>query len=127
MSLVAFLADLKNKYGIDALTLGMSNTVTARVKEQDPPPPPPKMPDPDDPEDIDHVTHKNPELMLMDAAREIAWFASKRPPEMDAIHEALLKGLYDGCVVIMSLFLEKMLIVKIFLNLSLGWVTSMSK
>ena len=54
------------------------------------------MPDPDDPEDIDHVTHKNPELMLMDAAREIAWFASKRPPEMDAIHEALLKGLYDG-------------------------------
>lgn len=90
------IAEMKSKYGIEALPQGMAQTIKARVKEQDPPPPPPKMPDPDDPSDIDHQIHKNPELILADAAREIAWFASKRPPEKEAIFESLLKGLHQG-------------------------------
>lgn len=88
--------ELRDKYKIEALPKGMTQTIKARVKDQDPPPPPPKDPDPDDPSDIEHKLNRNPELLLNDCAREIAWFAAKRPPEKEAIHASLVEGLYRG-------------------------------
>lgn len=86
----------KKQYGIEPLTKGMNSTLHARSKLKDPPPPPPKDADPDNPDDIEHRLHKDPELLLSDCAREIAWLASKRPPEVEAINESLVRGLHNG-------------------------------
>ena len=96
MELGDVISEYKTKYKIEPLLKGMDQTLSARIKHIEPPPPPPKEPDPDEPSDIDHKTHKNPELILSDSAREIAWFASKRPPEMEEIHQSVLKGFYQG-------------------------------
>lgn len=88
--------ELREKYQIEALPKGMTQTIKARVNDRDPPPPPPKDPDPDDPEDIEHRLNRSPELILNDCVREVAWFASKFPPEMDAIKLSLVNSFHAG-------------------------------